>query len=41
MLGTKSGFQASVKKRAPKVRGISLYDTSSGISLKTLPAPLV
>ena len=40
MLGTKSGFQACVKRRAPKVKGIHCMIHRQALASKTLPAPL-
>ncbi|XP_042213890.1 zinc finger BED domain-containing protein 5-like, partial [Homarus americanus] len=40
MLGTKSGFQVCVKKRAPKVKGIHYMIHRQALASKTLPAPL-
>jgi hypothetical protein len=40
MLGTKFGFQVSVKKRAPEVKGIHCMIHRQALASKTLPAPL-
>ena len=40
MLGTKSGFQASVKKCARKVNGIHCTIYDQVLASKTLPSPL-
>ena len=40
MLGTNSGFQVCVKKRAPKMRGIHCMIHRQALASKTLPVPL-
>jgi hypothetical protein len=40
MLGTKSGFEVSVKKRAPKVKGVYCKTHRQALASKTLVAAL-